>query len=211
MSPYIITRPQWVNQNFGEHWLYMGLAHGDININSISVWWSAFPSKAWDNVQLDLFNSSPPSATYMCQWTWSSLNHITACRLFGAKPLPEPMLVYCRLDSWEQISVKFELKFCHFHSRMCIWNCRLPKWWPFRPGGDELMGSITLDDMLDEYHRIPILTHVITTHMRKILPSDTLTHFLSIDYLELYEPWPCYHFLEKSECAIKDSIWDWHV
>ena len=33
--------------------------------------------------------------------------------------------------------------------------------------------------------------------------------FLSIDYLELYEPWPCYHYLEKSECAIKDSIWDW--
>ena len=31
-----------------------------------------------------------------------------ACRLFGAKPLPEPMLVYCQLDSWEQISVKFE-------------------------------------------------------------------------------------------------------
>ena len=28
-----------------------------------------------------------------------------ACRLFGAKPLPEPMLAYCQLDSWEQISM----------------------------------------------------------------------------------------------------------
>ena len=28
--------------------------------------------------------------------------------LFGAKPLPKPMLVYCQLDSLEQISVKFE-------------------------------------------------------------------------------------------------------
>ena len=33
-----------------------------------------------------------------------------ACRLFGAKPLPEPMLAYCQLDHWEQISVKFELE-----------------------------------------------------------------------------------------------------
>ena len=23
-----------------------------------------------------------------------------ACRLFGAKPLPETMLAYCQLDSW---------------------------------------------------------------------------------------------------------------
>ena len=31
--------------------------------------------------------------------------------MFGAKPLPEPMLAYCQLDSWEQISVKFEFAF----------------------------------------------------------------------------------------------------
>ena len=29
-----------------------------------------------------------------------------ACRLVGAKPLPEPMLTYCQLDPWEQTSVK---------------------------------------------------------------------------------------------------------
>ena len=40
-----------------------------------------------------------------------------ACRLFGAKPLPEPMLAYCRLDSWEQISVKSELEFYNCYSR----------------------------------------------------------------------------------------------
>ena len=45
-----------------------------------------------------------------------------ACRLFGAKPLPEPVLVYCQLDSWEQISVKFEFEFYHFHARKCIEN-----------------------------------------------------------------------------------------
>ena len=63
---------------------------------------------------------------------------IMACRLFSAKPLPEPMLAYCQLDSWEHISVKYELKFHHFHSRKCNWKYHLPKWRPFCPGGDEL-------------------------------------------------------------------------
>ena len=31
-----------------------------------------------------------------------------ACRLFGAKPLPEPTQTYWQLDPWEQNSVKFE-------------------------------------------------------------------------------------------------------
>ena len=83
--------------------------------------------------------NSPPSAAYMRQWTRSALVRVMACRLFGAKPLPEPMLAYCQLDLWEQISVKFELEFYHFLFRKCIWNCRLPKWRPFCPGGDELM------------------------------------------------------------------------
>ena len=63
-------------------------------------------------------------------------------------------------DSWEQVSVKFELKFYsfafilvifyHLHSRKCIWKCCLSKWRPFCPGGDELMipstGKITEQD-----------------------------------------------------------------
>ena len=77
----------------------------------------------------------------MCQWNESALVQLMACRLFGAKPLPEPMLAYCQLDSREQISVKFESEFCHFHSRKCFWNCRLPIWRPFCPGGDELILS----------------------------------------------------------------------
>ena len=54
-------------------------------------------------------NSSPPSATYMCQWIASSLVQIMACRLFSAKPLPEPMMTYCQLEpsnklqwNWDQ-------------------------------------------------------------------------------------------------------------
>ena len=30
------------------------------------------------------------------------------CRLYGIKPLSEPMLVNCWFDHWEEISVKFE-------------------------------------------------------------------------------------------------------
>ena len=55
-------------------------------------------------------NSSPPSAAYMCQWTRLALVQIMACRLSSAKPLSEPMLLYCKLDPQEQTSVKFESK-----------------------------------------------------------------------------------------------------
>ena len=79
-----------------------------------------------------------PSAAHMCQWTGPALVHVMACSLFRAKPLPEPMLAYCQLDAWEQISVKIESQFYHFNSRKCIWHFRLPKWWLFCPGGDEL-------------------------------------------------------------------------
>ena len=58
-----------------------------------------------------------------------------ACHLFDAKPLHEPMLAYCQLNSWEHTSVKFESEFYHFHSRQCNWKCHLPKWWPFFPRG----------------------------------------------------------------------------
>ena len=61
------------------------------------------------------FNTFPPSAAYMRQWIGSALVQVMACRLFSAKPLPEPMLVYCQLNSRKQISVKFEFEFYHFH------------------------------------------------------------------------------------------------
>ena len=59
----------------------------------------------WDGNLLSLsqwVNSSAPSAAYMRQWTVSALVQAMACRLFGAKPLPEPMLTYCQLEPCEQ-------------------------------------------------------------------------------------------------------------
>ena len=61
-----------------------------------------------------------------------------ACRMDSAKPLSKPMLGYSQLDCQKQTSVKIESEFYHFHSRKCIWKCRLPEWRPFCPGEDEL-------------------------------------------------------------------------
>ena len=41
----------------------------------------------------------------MRQGTGAALVRVMAYRLFGTKPLPEPMWAYCQLDLWEQISV----------------------------------------------------------------------------------------------------------
>ena len=65
-----------------------------------------------------------PSAAYMHRWTGSTLVQVMACRLFGTKPLPEPMQTLCQLDPQEQTSVKFESKCKIFHWWYCIWNGR---------------------------------------------------------------------------------------
>ena len=43
-----------------------------------------------------------------CQWTMSSLAWLMACRLFGAKPLPEPKPPYHELDPEKHDSAEFE-------------------------------------------------------------------------------------------------------
>ena len=45
-----------------------------------------------------IINSLRPSDAYMRQQFTPSLVQIMACRLFGAKPLSEPMKEYCQLD-----------------------------------------------------------------------------------------------------------------
>ena len=47
------------------------------------------------------FNALRPDDAYMRHWTGSSLVHVMAYRLIGAKPLPEAMVTYCQLDHWE--------------------------------------------------------------------------------------------------------------
>ena len=43
---------------------------------------------------------SSPSAAYIRRWNGSSLVQVISFRLFSAKPLPEPTLVYCQFDTW---------------------------------------------------------------------------------------------------------------
>ena len=61
--------------------------------DSLEDWLPIYGSYWYHNL-----NSSPPSAAYMRQWAQQALVQVMACRLFGAKPLPEPMLAYCQLD-----------------------------------------------------------------------------------------------------------------
>ena len=82
-------------------------------------------------VQVNLISRvmlSPPSATYIRQWTGSALDQIMACRLVGAKPLSEPMMEYCQFYPQEQTSVKYQSKqafsFKKMHLKMLFGKCR---------------------------------------------------------------------------------------
>ena len=60
-------------------------------------------------VAFAIINSSPPSIAYMHRWTRSALIQIMVCRLVGTKPLPKPMLGYCRkLERQEQTLIKIQ-------------------------------------------------------------------------------------------------------
>ena len=74
--------------------------------------------------------------------------------LFSTKPLPEPIPVYCQLDSWEKVSGKFEFEFYYFHSIKCIWKCRLPKRRPFCPRWDELIRLRKCTSLIDAFQVI---------------------------------------------------------
>ena len=55
----------------------------------------------------------------------STLVQVMACRFFGAKSSPKPMLSYCRLDALEQTLGKFESKYRTFHPGKFLWRCCL--------------------------------------------------------------------------------------
>ena len=66
-----------------------------------------------------------PCAAYMRQWIGWALVPKMVCRLFDAKPLCHPMLIYCQLDHKKQTSVTLYLNYKDFHSRWCIRKHRL--------------------------------------------------------------------------------------
>ena len=82
-----------------------------------SSWADGYPR--YSKQVLDAFINIFESTVYK-----QPLAQVRVCRLFGTKPLPGPMLAYCQLDPWEQISVKFGSESYHYHSRECMWKCR---------------------------------------------------------------------------------------
>ena len=51
-------------------------------------------------IRYTTYNLLKHGYAYMRQWTESTLVQVMACRLFGLKPLPEPLLTYCSLIGW---------------------------------------------------------------------------------------------------------------
>ena len=84
-------------------------------------------------------NSSPPSTAYMRWWIGSAEVQMMSCRLFGAKPLSEPMLDII-VDWTLRNKVQWNLNrnsyisFKKMHMKLSS-----AKWRPFCPGGDELI------------------------------------------------------------------------
>ena len=92
---------------------------------------------------IHIFNLSPPSAAYKGQWIGSALVQLMACRLFGAKPLSEPVLPYCQLGRprgtyFSRIFFKIQ-KFSFTKMHLQISSA---KWRPFCSGGGELTGFV---------------------------------------------------------------------
>ena len=85
--------------------------------------------------------------------SWKKILYIKCCIYvpgkWGGIGLGNGLLpVWCQAINWtnasllstglpEWISVKIKSEFYYFHSRKWLWKCRLPKWLPFCPGGDE--------------------------------------------------------------------------
>ena len=85
-----------------------------------------------------------------------------ACRLFSAKPLSAPMMTYCQLDHDEHISMKYYLKLKSFHSRKCIWKCRL--------GNGGHVVSVSMSLYLPHWGRcVPVKIQTsVTAHMMDV-------------------------------------------
>ena len=69
-------------------------------------------AKQWDNNTELIYevNSLRPGDALCGIEVGSSLVHVMACHLFSAKPLPEPLLIYCHVDTQEEISMEFKPK-----------------------------------------------------------------------------------------------------
>ena len=82
-------------------------------------------------VGIVFISSLRPSDAYMRQFNMPTLVEIMACRLFGAKPLSEPMLPYCQLDPKEHIFNEILTKIPKFSFKKILLKMSTTKWLPF--------------------------------------------------------------------------------
>ena len=76
----------------------------------------------WGHVQSLLLTHPPTNVAYHV----SALVQVLACGLFGVKQLPEPGDAdLLSIGPLEINFGEFESKYKTFHSRKCVWNCRL--------------------------------------------------------------------------------------
>ena len=128
LSPYGITRPQWVNERkqlqrhetntpqgvHGRRRDHSGYVLSQwemtLNCNIISHWLSPCPD--WSLIVVSTFNTLCTEILIEAERcinesvNWPALIQIMVSRLTGAKPLSEPLLENCQLDPWEQTSVR---------------------------------------------------------------------------------------------------------
>ena len=99
----------------------------------------------------------------MRTWIGSALLQIMACRLFGAKPLSEPMLDYHQLDPWEQ-TVSESWIIIH-NTKFVIKKMNLKissaKWPPFKPRRDELKATSWWNHIQNTFQRHSIIWSTI--------------------------------------------------
>ena len=90
-------------------------------ISAITMLLNKVITKAAHQWSISVKESDVNSSTRKCR-IYVSVNQVS---LFGAKPIHEPMLTYCQLETLEQTSMEFGSKCQTFHSWKCIWICRL--------------------------------------------------------------------------------------
>ena len=108
---------------------YVLLRHNTI-ANATLPWLSHLSRMRLESI---IINSFRLVDAYMRHYNIPALVQIMARRLDRATAWSVPMLNFCELVHWEQISMKFESNCKHLHARKCIWKCRLEKWRPFCP------------------------------------------------------------------------------
>ena len=117
----------------------------------------------------------------MSKWIGSALVQITACRLFGAKPLSKPMLSNCQLNPWGQTSVKFFIKIQNFSFMKMHLKISFAKWRPFCPGGDELrIMLLTMPYMWCYIHRQEIDW---VRHVKRVMWVYVKQYFIFVEYV----------------------------